>query len=102
MSTHIFEKKDPEYNILIETKEWRTWGLVTHYDRIGIFHKCINETWTKKVNRITHMYLRAPSNFTCSYCQGTPPEEVYALWALYTWDDDIWDLTDKYSRHLYP
>lgn len=91
MSTHIFKKKDSEYEIIFKDKDW---GIVKHFDRIGLFHKCINATWTKNVLRITHMYLRAPENFTCSYCHKTPLEGVYALWALLTWDTAIWGIDE--------
>ena len=87
MDTHTFSANRKEYTVLYKDGDW---GIVRYeeYPNVGIYHKCINDTGTKQVNRISHMFVRNSSNYTCTYCYRKLPEGVYALWSMMNWDCD--------------
>ena len=84
-NVHTFKSKSNQYKSLFTEGYW---SIVKYksYPNVGISHTCQNSTWTKKVNRISHLFLRSSPNYTCAYCYKELPESIYGLWALMNWD----------------
>ena len=76
-----------EYTMLYEKDDWAIIRF-EGYPNVGISHKCNKCTWTQQITRISHMFIRNSSNYTCVHCHKELPEGIYALWSMMNWDCD--------------